>query len=279
MSYLYKGYTKHCCERISYSSRFGAVGLTLKTFSGHFPGIGNTGGDIVVELSHHASQAYLSTRRGAWVLSRLSESGVPVDQHFNTRFSSYIPLKVKEFMIMGQLSRRFDHESVGLRPDHSFSRQHLTVNDALPHRILLGKIVVKPNVSRFTKTGVVFDDGSSIEDLDAVVFCTGYNVGFDFVDQSVIQAKDNRVTLYKYIFPPHLTKSTLAVIGCFQPVGAHMPISELQARWSVQVFKGTSKLPPQSAMMEDIKKSRDAMAERYYLSKRHTIEVSVTGIT
>ena len=247
--------------------------LKQRILSAQFTGIGNSGGDIVVELSHHASQAYLSTRRGAWVLSRLSEAGVPVDQFFNTRFSSYLPTKVKEHVIMGQLSRRFDHESVGLRPKHSFFRQHLMVNDALPHRILLGSVIVKPNVSRFTKTGVVFDDGSVVEQLDAVVFCTGYNVSFDFIDQSMVQARENKVTLYKYIFPPHHARPTLAVIGCYQPNGAHMPMSEIQARWSVRVFMGKSKLPSERAMMEDINKKRDEMAGKYYASKRHTIEV------
>ena len=48
----------------------------------------------------------------------------------------------------------------------------------------------------------------------------------------------NKATLYKYMFPPGLERPTLAVIGLVQPLGAIMPISEMQARWATRVFKG-----------------------------------------
>lgn len=42
-------------------------------------GIGNSGGDVAVELSHVAYQVYLSTRRGSWICSRLYDNGAPID--------------------------------------------------------------------------------------------------------------------------------------------------------------------------------------------------------
>jgi cation diffusion facilitator CzcD-associated flavoprotein CzcO len=41
-----------------------------------------------------------------------------------------------------------------------------------------GRIAVRPNVSRFTTDGVVFEDGRE-EDFDAVIFATGYTTGLD----------------------------------------------------------------------------------------------------
>lgn len=148
------------------------------------------------------------------------------------------------------------------------------VNDELPHRIIVGSVVVKPNVAYFTKSGVVFDDGSKVSNLDAVIFCTGYKIGFKFVDQSILSVTDNKVDLYRYVFPPSLAKPTLAVLGCIQPWGAIFPLSELQARWATQVFCGKKSLPPESTMMEDIKKKRLKMQQRYYASNRHTIQVT-----
>ena len=171
-------------------------------------------------------------------------------------------------------NQRFDHEAFGLRPQHAFLSQHPMVNDELPHRIIVGSVVVKPNVAYFTKSGVVFDDGSKVSNLDAVIFCTGYKIGFKFVDQSILSVTDNKVDLYRYVFPPSLAKPTLAVLGCIQPWGAIFPLSELQARWATQVFCGKKSLPPESTMMEDIKKKRLKMQQRYYASNRHTIQVT-----
>ena len=236
-------------------------------------GIGNSGGDIAVELSRHSSQVFLSTRRGAWVLSRLGKGGEPADQQVGRRFIWYLPGKLLGYLFHKVVNERFDHEAFALRPQHLITAQHPMVNDDLPHRIITGSVVVKPNVSHFTKTGVVFDDGSEVNDLDVVIFCTGYKIGFKFIDHSILPVNDNMVELYKYVFPPNLAKPTLAVLGCVQPLGAIFPISELQARWATQVFIGKKSLPTKVAMMENIKKKKKDMAKRYYATKRHTIQV------
>ena len=236
-------------------------------------GIGNSGGDIAVELSRHTSCVFLSTRRGAWVLSRMGKGGEPFDQQANRRFASLIPFALRLYLFSKIVNDRFDHETFALRPQHPIGSQHPMVNDDLPHRIITGGVVIKPNVTSFTKTGVVFEDGTQVNDLDAVIFCTGYKIGFKFIDHSILPVSDNKVELYKYVFPPNLAKPTLAVFGCIQPLGAIFPISELQARWATRVFGGKTSLPPKSIMMEDIEKKRKAMQERYYATKRHTIQV------
>ena len=205
----------------------------------------------------------------------MAPGGMPVDQKFVTRFASMIPLKMFESLLFKAANKRFDHEMFGLRPQHAVTGQHPTVNDDLPHRIISGNLVVKPDVSHFTKTGVVFDDGSHLRNLDVVIFCTGYKIGFKCIDQSILPVSDNKVELYKYMFPPNLSKPTLAVIGCVQPLGAIFPLAELQARWATQVFRGKKFLPPKDVMMHHIKKKRNEMARRYYASKRHTLQVCV----
>lgn len=115
--------------------------------------------------------------------------------------------------------------------------QHPTVNDELPNRIISGLVKVKGNVKEFTETAALFEDGSREDDIDAVIFATGYTFAFPFLEDSV-QVVKNKVSLYKNIFPPNLEKPTLAIIGLIQPLGAIMPISELQGRWVTQVFKG-----------------------------------------
>ena len=184
-----------------------------------------------------------------------------------------LPLKLTGSLFLKLINQRFDHDHFALRPQHSLLGQHPMVNDDLPHRIITGTIIVKPNVSHFTKTGVVFDDGTQVNDLDVVIFCTGYKIGYKCIDQAVLPVSDNKVELYKYVFPPNLSKPTLAVLGCIQPFGAIFPLAELQARWATQVFRGKKFLPPKDVMMDSIQKKREEMAQRFYASKRHTIQV------
>lgn len=76
------------------------------------------------------------------------------------------------------------------------------------------------------------------EDIDVIVFATGYTFSFPFLEDSLVKVEGNSVSLYKYMFPPQLEKPTLACIGLIQPLGSIFPTVELQARWATRVFKG-----------------------------------------
>ncbi|XP_076873349.1 flavin-containing monooxygenase 5-like [Brachyhypopomus gauderio] len=239
-------------------------------------GIGNSGGDIAVELSRMTQQVFLSTRRGSWILNRVGYKGIPMDMTF-TRVTEilvrYLPHRILADLFEKRLNKRFNHELYGLKPKHRVFSQHPTVNDDLPNRILSGTVLVKPNVKEFRGSAVVFEDGTVEDNIDLVVFATGYTFSFPFLPAQDVPVMENKTSLYKYVFPPNLEKTTLAVIGLIQPLGAIMPISEMQARWATRVFKGLKKLPSQSAMLEDIKAKKETMAKRYVASQRHTIQV------
>ncbi|XP_055041847.2 flavin-containing monooxygenase 5 [Misgurnus anguillicaudatus] len=240
-------------------------------------GIGNSGGDIAVELSRMAKQVYLSTRKGSWILNRVGADGVPGDMVFNRRATGWLqkwfPINFLSSIGEKKLNERFDHKLYGLQPAHRLFSQHPMVNDDLPNRILSGTVLVKPNVREFRGSSVVFEDGTVEDDIDLVVFCTGYTFSFPFLSSHIIPVKNNKVSLYKFVYPPNLERSTLAVIGLIQPLGAIMPISEMQARWATRVFKGLCKLPSMNGMLKDIKAKEEAMARRYVAAQRHTIQV------
>ncbi|TMS20645.1 Dimethylaniline monooxygenase [N-oxide-forming] 5 [Larimichthys crocea] len=227
-------------------------------------GIGNSGIDIAVELSRVTKQLYLSTRRGAWILNRVGENGLPLDMLFNrVLYSMQRILPFSFFCDLGerQLNRRFDHALYNLKPKHRLFSQHPTVNDELPNRILSGTVQVKPNIRRFQGSNVEFDDGSVVEDVDLVVFATGYRFSFPFLASQVVTVTENKASLYKYVFPPELARPTLAIIGLVQPLGGVMPISEMQARWATRVFKGCIKLPSVASMLKDIQCKEETMAK------------------
>ncbi|XP_060083828.1 flavin-containing monooxygenase 5-like [Ylistrum balloti] len=239
-------------------------------------GIGNSGGDVAVELSRVASQVYLSTRRGAWVLNRVGTNGLPIDfthSRLVVWANNLCPLWIKAPIARYRLNSRFDHAAYGLKPKHSFFGQHPTVNDDLPNRIASGSIIIKTDVKRFTATGVGFTDETFADNIDLIVLATGYVIGFPFMNTSVLNVRQNNVELYKYMFPPNLKKKTLCVIGCVQPLGALMPVSELQCRLATRIFKGHVQLSSSKAMRDDIRRKRDDMSKIYVKSLRHTIQV------
>ncbi|XP_056379580.1 flavin-containing monooxygenase 5-like isoform X2 [Hyla sarda] len=240
-------------------------------------GIGNSGGDIAVELSRTAQQVFLSTRKGAWISNRVSTNGYPVDIAKLSRFlnllKKMLPKSLGNYVAEKEVNRRFNHGNYGLLPRHRYTSQHPTVNDDLPNRIVSGYVQVRSNVKEFTDTGVIFEDGTKEENIDAVIFATGYSFSFPFCEETVITVKENKVSLYKFMFPYHLEKPTLAVVGLIQPIGAIMPISELQSRLASRVFKGLVQLPDKLNMARDIIIKSFKMSERYAKSQRHTIQV------
>ncbi|XP_056379264.1 flavin-containing monooxygenase 5-like isoform X2 [Hyla sarda] len=239
-------------------------------------GIGNTGVDLAVELSAVAKQVFLSTRRGAWLLNRVFDNGFPLDIVLFSRFHEFIAAhapSLVNYLLERKVNSRVDHEIFGLKPKHRFLSQHPTISDDLPNRIISGKVLMKTNIKRFFEKDVEFEDGTVEKDIDVVIFATGYKFFFPFFDDSVIKVEKNQAPLYKMMFPPHLEKPTVAFIGCIQPIGAIMPISEMQARWATRVFKGISHLPSMSDMKAEIMKRKQDIEKRYVESERHTIQV------
>lgn len=112
------------------------------------------------------------------------------------------------------------------------------LNDDLPSYILTGRITIKPGVKEFKDNSVVFHDCPEEEPIDIVVFCTGYNASFPFLEEKIVKVENKHACLYKYVFPTHLQKPTLAVLGLIRPLGGIMPVIEMQARWAARVFKG-----------------------------------------
>ncbi|CAN9500627.1 unnamed protein product [Ophioblennius macclurei] len=85
-------------------------------------GIGNSGGDITVEISRAAEKTFLSTRVGAWVVGRMSTNGLPMDMAALTRFNRCLawltPECLANWAAERALNQKFDHQLYGLKPKH-----------------------------------------------------------------------------------------------------------------------------------------------------------------
>ncbi len=234
-------------------------------------GIGNSATDIAVEASQRAERTLLAMRRGAWILPKYLR-GKPVDELGNA-FVNRLPLAVTRAMYRRALKTATGEPmDYGLpEPDHKLAEAHPTISAELLSRIGHGDITVKPNVERFAGARAVrFTDGSE-EEVDVIVYCTGYKITFPFFEPELIAAPDNEIPLYKRVVSPE--HPGLYFIGLLQPLGAIMPLAEAQSEWIADVLEGKAELPDAERMERYIARDREAMAKRYVASKRHTIQV------
>ena len=235
-------------------------------------GIGNSATDVAVESSRIADETFIAMRRGAYVLPKYI-NGKPIDETTNPLISA-LPIAVQRFFVNRALSiaAAGDMTAYGLpQPDHKLFEAHPTVSSELLPRLGHGDIRVKPNIERFSGGRTVhFVDGSE-EEIDLVIYCTGYKMTFPFFDPQVLSAPDNRLPLYRRV--ASVERPGLYFIGFIQPLGPIMPLAEAQCEWIADLLGGRASLPPAGEMKREIAREERKMGQRFVSSKRHTVEV------
>src|SRR5918992_3194416 len=226
-------------------------------------GIGNSATDIAVETSRVSNMTYLAMRRGAHVLPKYI-AGTPTDQ-LGPKWMSRLPIAVTRALFMRELKHvQGPMENYGLpKPDHKLGQAHPTVSADLLARIGHGRITPKPNIERINGDSVHFTDGTSVG-IDTIVWCTGYRIAFPFLPSEVIDVDNNQVRLFRRVVHPDAPG--LYFVGLVQPLGAVMPIAELQAEWIADLLEGSAALPDPNAMKREIQREQAAMRKRYVAS-------------
>src|SRR6266852_3530521 len=231
-------------------------------------GFGNSAMDIAVETSRVSTMTYLAVRRGFHIIPKYI-LGRPLDQQ---AIPAIIPWawqrKLFGPIVRLQVGKLTDF---GLpEPDHPILHAHPTVSSEILNRIIHGCIKPKPNIQRLDGDGVIFTDGTR-ERVDCIVYCTGYKVTFPFFRPEVVEASNNDLLLFHRVFHPRYPD--LFFIGLLQPLGAIMPLAELQSKWVASYLLVRYALPSPAEMIQDIQREREDMRKRYGNSPRHTMQV------
>jgi dimethylaniline monooxygenase (N-oxide forming) len=234
-------------------------------------GIGNSAMDIAVESSFVARRTFLSSRRGAYILPKYL-FGRPLDQIGVNALTPMLPFAFRRAILTAMYRIGVGRvEDYGLpEPDHRLGEAHPTISADFLNRIAHGEMTWKPNVVSLEGNAVRFEDGSE-EPIDVIVWCTGYKVTFPFFDEGLVSAPDNDLPLFRRVFKPGI--DNLFFIGLLQPLGAIMPLAEVQGRWVAAYLRGEYRLPAGPEMEADVRRERDKMFKRYVASKRHTMQV------
>lgn len=234
-------------------------------------GIGNSAVDIASELARARGdgKVFLSTRRGAWVLPKYV-LGRPLDEVSGAG----LPLPRAMRRALAELWYRLavgDPRRFGLPlPDHRLGDAHPTVSNDLFGLLGGGALTAKPAIVRFEGKRAEFADGSS-EELDAVVYATGYRVTFPFFAPEFVSAPNNELPLYLRVFHPE--RPGVYFIGLAQPLGPIMPIAEAQAKLVAAHLARTYELPTKSEMQRAARRERADVRARFGPSPRHTMQI------
>ncbi|KAE9365072.1 FAD/NAD(P)-binding domain-containing protein [Stipitochalara longipes BDJ] len=230
-------------------------------------GIGNTAGDITISLVHYAKQVYLSHRRGTKIFSRTGADGLPTDIFATTTIvaimwwiEAYLPSlfgKIMDGVMDGNFKENWgeNEEAWGFKKSPSVGDGFHTIvcNEDLIPLIKEGKVTSTQGIKRIVgPKAVELNDGSVIEDVDAIIACVGYTDDMGMLSDALtfVDAPGEAAplpNLYMGIFPPEHADS-IAIMSNVHLNGAQIPGRELTAMAIAQIWAGNSALPPRPAM-------------------------------
>ncbi|MFD1663064.1 flavin-containing monooxygenase [Streptomyces caeni] len=236
-------------------------------------GFGNTACDIATELSAVADRVVSSARRGFWITPKYL-FGRPADKA-NLPLATYVPPLVQSLLLtamlwvtQGRISR------YGLAaPGHLALRTHPATCEGYLPAVKAGRIAVRPGIERFDGgSRVRFTDGS-VEEFDAIVWCTGYKFSFPFLPQESTPVMVGPMRLFRRIVMPGHER--MFFLGFAKTLSAITPVAEAQAEWTADLIEGRTRLPGREAMLAEIAADERKVRRRYSATPRLTVELDV----
>ncbi|PQO37000.1 monooxygenase [Blastopirellula marina] len=198
-------------------------------------GAGNSGCDIAVEAAIHGQSAAISMRRGYHFFPKFIR-GKPADVVGDRVRRWPIPRawqqRLSQFVVDWTIGKP---QRYGLpKPEHGLFDAHPIINSQLPYYAGHGKLKVFPDVRSWDGESIEFTDGRR-EAFDMVVFATGYQLVFPFIEDDLLNSHNGVPKLYLHAFHP--TDDTLFVAGMIQPNSGQWQLTDLQTQIIARFLK------------------------------------------
>jgi cation diffusion facilitator CzcD-associated flavoprotein CzcO len=209
-------------------------------------GAGNSAVDILSDAALDGARAVHSMRRTYYFFPKMV-FGKPTDVFIDLMSRWPLPRPVLYGLYkVGMRILVGPHWRYGLaEPDHKLFEAHPTACTTYLDHIVHGRIAVKPGIERLEGPRVRFTDGSG-EEIDLIVYATGFSVRFPFLDPSYILDETGRSKHFIHTF--HRELDDLFVIGLFEPAeGGVWQLADYQARL-IASFIGASERDPKRAV-------------------------------
>ncbi|KAG7145093.1 Monooxygenase aurF like protein [Verticillium longisporum] len=243
-------------------------------------GMGNSACDTACELTEYAAKVYLAHRRGAKILPRANEDG-PLDSYVSWKISrmalwtEHHAPGIFQILADGLLQKNSDSHFNGEEAEQNVewgleetSGDVTTIicNDHLKRLVHEKRIASVKGVKRIIGPRTVeLDNGDIIDDVDAIIACTGYRADFSLLPDLPSTQLDASLPafpdLYQMIFPPHYADSLACTNYCIINESA-AAYRELQAMAIAQVWAGHSVLPSEEAMTVQVNEYQTWLARQ-----------------
>lgn len=236
-------------------------------------GFGNTACDLATELSTIADKVYSSARRGFWITPKYI-FGRPADV-VNLPFAKYVPPAVQSISLTGMLwMMQGSISKYGLpAPGHLALRTHPATCEGYLPAIKAGRITVKSGIDRFDGgLRVRFKDGS-VEEIDTILWCTGFKFTFPFLPPELTPVMTGPMQLFRRIVMPEHDR--LYFMGFAKTLSAITPVAEGQAEWVADLIEGRTRLPARAGMDREIAQDERLISSRYSATPKLTVELDV----
>jgi cation diffusion facilitator CzcD-associated flavoprotein CzcO len=154
------------------------------------------------------------------------------------------------------------------KPDHAILRSHPILNTQILHHLGHGDIKARPDVRSLDGRTVHFTDGSS-EDIDLIIWATGYDKHFPFLPEADLDRQHDALDLYLNVF--HRRHPDLFFLGLFETGGAAYGLVGSQAELVASYLSDS--LPGHTRETFDQRRASDRPdlrgGVRYVASARH----------
>jgi cation diffusion facilitator CzcD-associated flavoprotein CzcO len=217
-------------------------------------GAGNSAVDILDDAAHDGARAVHSMRRSYYFFPKLV-LGKPTDAFIDKTSRWPLPRSVMRYLYWWGLRITVgSHWKYNLpAPDHKLFEAHPTACTLYLDHIAHGRIVTKPDIETVRGNTVRFSDDTE-EEIDLIVYATGFRPSFPFMDQSYILHEDGRSKLFIHTFDRE--HDDLFVAGLFEPAeGGVWQLADYQAKLIASFIVAMASDPKHAAWFRKLKAS------------------------
>lgn len=223
-------------------------------------GLGSSAAEVAAELCDpdssvgQASHVLLAARSGHWVLPKIMD-GVPLDAQsphpadrppaalrvLPGEMGPWVMRRAFAKVIRARMESLGGARGLGLpEPEASPWEDRPTMSIEFIPALKEGRIDVRSGIRSFEGPTVHFEDGTSSE-ADVILYATGYQLGFPYLDEETLGCEAPDLALYQRI--AHPTREGLFFLGCCRVMCSMWPVAEQQSRWIARHLSGAFDLP------------------------------------
>ncbi|WP_051580606.1 flavin-containing monooxygenase [Pseudonocardia acaciae] len=203
-------------------------------------GAGNSGCDIAVDAANAGYRTYISVRSGH-VFQPKTFFGRPRGElPVLRRLPGWLQERVARALVTVSVGGHERYPGLPAPATRNLNRQPPVVNDLLLYWIQHGRITPVPGVSGAGGRTVNFTDGSRL-DVDTVVWATGFEVAFPFLDDDLLRWQGG-VPLRVGAMTLPVGRPGLYFVGLAAPRGGQNPVYSAQARLVARMISAQRRL-------------------------------------